>query len=254
MRHRCALFLTGCGLLLAACATLPAGQPQTLMREAALACADRVYDIEVINVTATGRLVMGYGPSGQTSREAFTACYQARVQAQIHTLVSSGHLALAQGESALTRVPLTMRGEALLVPVTLNHVQQVSMVVDPRATNTVLHPAMLERLGVTVPTMAPHWSVTLQGRDPLEIPLVRLSSLTIGTLTVDEIDVGIAQDFSMVPGADGLLGEDVLSQVRMTVDRRAQQLVLAVVPYTPVSAREYPVEWTPSRINSKSSR
>jgi Aspartyl protease len=241
MRGISVILFIGCGLLISACASLAPEQPHSLMREVAEACADRFPDMEVKDVTAFGRLIFEYGDLGQGYRKAFVACYQGGVNQEIQALVSPGHLPSSAGVGAHTMVPFTLLGDSVLVPVTLNHTLQVSLVVDPGASNTILSPAVLAHLGVSVPPDARRWTVTLQGRQRLSMPLARVPSLAIGALAVEDLDVGISDGFPRVPGVDGVLGADALDYFRLTVDRASRQLTLEVIHPT-APPKEYPVQ------------
>ncbi len=231
----------GSYLWLSGCTSFAPEQPRTLMREVAQACASQVPDVAVLDVTTFGRLIYGYSKRGQGYRDAFLACYQAGVNQETHALVAPGHLPSAAGVGARTTVPLTRRGDIILVPVTLNRTAQVSLVVDTGASHTMLSPAVLARMGLAVPSDARRWTVTLPGRPPLSIPLVRVASLAIGALAVEDLDVGLAEAVSGVPGAEGVLGADVLGYCRLTVDRAFQQLTLEVIHAT-APPQAYPVE------------
>ena len=122
-------------------------------REVAEACAHQVAGIEVKNVTPFGRLVYGYGRLGQANRDACLACYQARVDREVHALVAPGYLSSSAGVGAHTTVPVTLLGDTVLVPVTLNHTRQGALMMDLGTSHTILSPAVLARLGVSVPSM-----------------------------------------------------------------------------------------------------
>ena len=64
------------------------------------------------------------------------------------------------------------------------------------------------------------------------MPLVRVSSLAMGALAVEDLDVGLSDAFPRVPGADGVLGADVLEDFRLIVDRASRQLTLEVIHST----------------------
>jgi Aspartyl protease len=230
-----------CYLWIAGCMNLAPAQPSTLMREVAEACAHQFPGIEVKNVTPFGRLVYGYGKLGQAYRDAFLACYQARVGQEIQAFVAPGHPASFARVGAHTMVPITQLEDTVLVPVTLNHTRQVALMMDPGTSNTILNPAVLAQLGVLVPPNARRWTVTLEGHQPLSMPLVRVSSLAMGALAVEDLDVGLSDAFPRVPGADGVLGADVLDYFRLMVDRASRQLTLEVIHST-AAPKKYPVE------------
>jgi Aspartyl protease len=185
--------LIGCSLLAVACANLHPEQPRMLMREVAEQCADRVRDIKVKGVTAGGRLSYGCGETGQAYREWFLACYQDHMRQGIQSLIASGHLATPAVVTAQTTIPMTMMGDTVLVPVIINHAQQISLVLDLYATNTVLSPVVLDRLGIAILPNAPRWTVSVSGREPIVVPLARVPSVTLGAFTVEELDVGVSQ-------------------------------------------------------------
>jgi hypothetical protein len=164
-----------------------------LMREVAEQCADRVRDIKVKGVTAGGRLSYGCGETGQAYREWFLACYQDHMRQGIQSLIASGHLATPAVVTAQTTIPMTMMGDTVLVPVIINHAQQISLVLDLYATNTVLSPVVLDRLGIAILPNAPRWTVSVSGREPIVVPLARVPSVTLGAFTVEELDVGVSQ-------------------------------------------------------------
>jgi hypothetical protein len=96
-------------------------------------------------------------------------------------------------------------------------------------------------LGRFGPPDARHWTVILQNRQALSMHLARVSSLAMGALAVEELDVGISEAFPRVPGVDGVLGADVLDYFRLTVDRASRQLTLEVI-HSAAPPKEYPVQ------------
>jgi hypothetical protein len=203
MRGISVVLLIGCSLLLSFCASLAPEQPRTLMREVATACASQFPDMAVQDVTSSGLLVFEYRDPGQSYRNNFVACYRARVNQEIQALVAPGHLTSSVDLGADTMVPITLQGDTMLMPVTLNHTEQVLLVADPGVSNTMLSPALLALMGVSVLPNARRWTVTFQVRQPLSNPLARVSSLAMGCLTLEELDAGISDAFPHVPGAEG---------------------------------------------------
>jgi hypothetical protein len=60
------------------------------------------------------------------------------------------------------------------------------------------------------------------------VPYTRLRSLRLGSLTVEDIDVGV---YDLLPGAsavDGILGGEVLGHFLLTIDRRRERLELEI--------------------------
>ncbi len=79
-----------------------------------------------------------------------------------------------------------------------------------QVSKTIVSPAVLERLGIHIPEHARRWTVTLSGRQPISMPLARVSSLAVGALVVEELDVGVQDAFPPASGVEGVLGGDVL--------------------------------------------
>jgi predicted aspartyl protease len=219
----------GCLLLLVACAGLPPEQPRALQWEAARECESRVYDIHVQDIDPDGRLHFVIGDAGLPDRDAFLACYQQRVHDTINALVSAGSLAPSTLALSRTAVRLTVTGNLLVVAVTLNGSQRAFLVLDTGAAKTILHPALVARLGVSIPPSAPRWAMRLIGGTTAPMPLARLQSLTIGRLTVEELDVGVYEAFPTAQGVEGLLGADVLHHFRVMIDRDAGRLTLVAI-------------------------
>jgi hypothetical protein len=102
-----------------------------------------------------------------------------------------GHLMSSVDLGAHTIVPITLQGDTMLMPVTLNpHPAGPSHGgpwgqqhdAEPRP------PCMHGRLGASrCPSLEP-----ALGGKPLSIPMARVSSLAMGALAVEDLDVGIS--------------------------------------------------------------
>jgi predicted aspartyl protease len=228
----------GCLLLLVACASLPPEQPRALQWEAARECESRVHDIHVQDIDPDGRLHFVIGDAGLLDRDAFIACYQQRVHDKINALVSAGSLAPSTLAMGRTSVPLKVTGNLLVVAVTLNGSQRAFLVLDTGAAKTILHPALVARLGVSIPQSAPRWAMRLIGGTTAAMPLARVQSLTIGRLAVEELDVGVYEAFPTAQEVEGLLGADVLHHFRVMIDRSAGRLTLIAIQPNATSLAE----------------
>jgi len=118
----------------------------------------------------------------------------------------------------------------LVVAVTLNGSQRAFLVLDTGAAKTILHPALMARLGVSISESAPRWAMRLVGGTTAAMPLARVQALTIGRLAVEELDVGVYEAFPTAQGVEGLLGADVLNHFRVMIDRSAGRLTLVAMP------------------------
>lgn len=125
-----------------------------------------------------------------------------------------------------TRIPIRVIGDLILVSTTVNHRQTAVMIVDTGATATVITPALLERLGRSVPAGAPQRQARIMGGETIEMPVVNLDSLEVGNATVEGLPVGIHEIFRDLPGIDGLLGGDFLHRFRVTFDKAAREMRL----------------------------
>src|SRR5262245_49366848 len=217
-------------LLLVACASLHPEEPKALQWEAARECESRVHDIHLQDIDSDGRLHFVIGDAGPVDRDAFIACYQQRVAEKFNALVAAGHLAPSALANGRTSVPLNVTGNLLVVAATLNGSQRAFLVLDTGAAKTILHPALMARLGISIPQSAPRWAMRLVGGTTAAMPLSRLQSLTIGRLAVEELDVGVYEAFPTAQGVEGLLGADVLNHFRVMIDRSAGRLTLVAMP------------------------
>lgn len=234
MRAISLALIAGFWLLVAACASLSPEspeQPKALKWEAATECEARFFDIHVKEIDSYGRLSFEYGaPGGIIDRDDFIACWQQRVQEKFKSLISSGRLSSAAQATAKTSVPIQVVGDKILVSVTINESPRAFLVLDTGATYTILRPALLERLGISVPGSAPRWKFPQLRGEPISMPFARVRSLKVGDVAVEDIDVGVYDAFPSAQGVDGLLGADFLNHFRVTVDRGSRQLTLEVIP------------------------
>jgi hypothetical protein len=127
---------------------------------------------------------------------------------------------------AVSTVPVQVVERMVLVSVTLGGRHGATLLLDTGAQYTVVTPALAQRLGVAPPTGAPRRSISLIGGQKIEMPFVRLPAIQIGAVTVSDVEAGVHAVAPEAPMVDGLLGADVLSRFRITVDHEARQLRL----------------------------
>lgn len=226
------VILGALALLAADCAGMP---PEQHAREAAMwdvaqRCRGRFGTIASIDqIDGHGRL--RYTCHGSCpEREAFEACYATgmREVLQSGAVSASGHLSTASRAVRRTEVPVTLSDNRILVPVTLNGSQTATLLLDTGADASLLSPAVARRLGLAPGTGAPSMTVEIVGGQHITIPVVRLHSLRVGELAVEELDVGVYEAAPGQPDVQGLLGGDFLRSFRVTVDRAAKRLILEV--------------------------
>ncbi len=217
----------GCSLLVGACATLP--PEQVPLWEAAKECERRFSPrVKLQGIDRDGGLHFKYREDYPFDRDPFGACYQERLREKIKTVLAPGRLSLPGGLPAKTSVPVEVATGMVVVPVTLNEHHHATLLMDTGASGTVLRPALVNRLGVSVPNVAPRIIVTVIGGKIISMPVVRVHSLKVGDLAVEDLDVGVYDALPKVQGVDGVLGANFLNHFSFTVDRNSKQLTLEV--------------------------
>lgn len=131
------------------------------------------------------------------------------------------------GPGSTATIPVQIVETLILVPVTLNERHGATLLLDTGAQLTVLTPETGRRLGVTPPAAAPRRSLTVLGGQTVDIPLVRLRSIELGSLRIENLEVGVFPVAPNAPMVDGVLGSDVLARYRVTVDHDARHVRLA---------------------------
>ena len=214
---------------LVGCATVPPEQAarDALLWDAARECQSRFSTITSVDrIDSFGRIVFTFQGSGPENK-AFVECVEERVKQLTASkpLFSPGRV-VTSGDRKRTTVPIEIAGAAALVSVTVNGSERARLVLDTGASSTVLSPALLERAGIVIPRTATRWPVMTVGGKVVHVPFVRVRSLRVGALTVEDIDVGAFEAFPNIIGVDGLLGGNFLNHFKVTVDRAARRLRL----------------------------
>jgi predicted aspartyl protease len=111
--------------------------------------------------------------------------------------------AAGAGQSA---VPLQIVHNRVLVNARLNHMQQVTLLLDTRAAHTLLHPDAAARLGLRPAIGAPGHTTTVFGGRHIAFPLVQLSAITVGDALVEDLQVGVFLALPDMPAVHGILG------------------------------------------------
>ena len=129
-----------------------------------------------------------------------------------------------------TSVPIHIAGNLSIVSVNLEGRQPAFMLIDSGASSTIITPVMLRLLGLSVAPDAPRRKLAVVGGRRIDVAFVRLSSLSMGSAVVRDVEVGVYDVAPQVPVVDGLLGGDVLQRFRATVDAGARRLHLVPLP------------------------
>jgi hypothetical protein len=217
-------------IALAGCATTPPEQAarEELMWDAARECKSRFATIQSIDrIDRFGQLWFTHLGSG-AENQPFLDCYHESIEKKgpSRPLLARGRVVRPSGDLTGTTVPIEVRGRMLLVDARLNGAEPARLILDTGSSHTILTPAMLQRLGLTVPINTIRWPMTVVGGKEVHVPFVRLRSLALGNFSIEEIDVGVFDALPGATGLDGLLGATVLDHFAFTVDRRASTLTL----------------------------
>ena len=128
------------------------------------------------------------------------------------------------GEASV--VPFELRSNLIVVRGMVAS-RPVLLAVDTGAQITMLSPEAAGRLGIDVGAAIGRLPVVGVGADPIEVPIVALRTLQLGSYEVDNLFVGIVSSpMIRTLGIDGILGADFLDAFRLTIDRRARELRL----------------------------
>jgi predicted aspartyl protease len=219
------------GLALVGCSSgaVLQGAPRELVMKTARECESEFAGVRVKGVDRYGRVEFTYQTEPQ--RDGFSACVQDRSRQRIENAmqeIAAGHLVPSPDGSRETSIPIQIRGSLMLLPVMANGRERLTLLLDTGASKTILRPSVAARLGIAPPADAPRWPSQLADGRVIVIPYTRLHSIALGDLVIEDLDVGVYELLRDSGPVDGILGGDLLGHFRMTVDRKAERLELAV--------------------------
>ena len=219
------------GLTLTACGagTVLEGAPRELLTQTARECQTEFPGVRISGIDRYGQVNFTYQTDAQ--RDGFSACVRDRSSRRIEDAmqdIAPGHLAPAADGSRETSIPIQVRGSLMLLPVTANGRERLTLLLDTGASKTILRPSVAARLGIVPSADVPRWPSQLADGRVIVIPYVRLHSIALGDLVVEDLDVGVYEILRDPGPVDGILGGDLLGHFRMTVDRKAERLELVV--------------------------
>lgn len=215
----------GFAALHVACGTVPREQSEreSRMLQAANECASQFVGIQVTGVDGYGRVSFEFGTGPLKEKDEFQACYQERIKA-LAPLLSAGRVATASVTT--TTVPVEIIDGMTIVTVTVNGTIPARLLLDTGATAPVLRPALLERLGITVPFAAHRYIFRVFGGRTVEVPFVRLRSLAVAAVLVEDLDAGVYDGFPHAQAVDGVLGASFLKHFKVSLDSASRRLTL----------------------------
>jgi predicted aspartyl protease len=216
-------------LVLGACAgpTPIQDTPRDLLLQTARECELEIPGVHVWGIDRRGKVQASYRTSGEQQR--FAACLQGRASERIERAMAAlapGHPVPAADGSRQTVVPIIVTGNLIRVKVVANGAIPLTLLLDTGASRTILHSAAATRLNVNPSPEAPRWPSRLADGRVIVVPYARLQSLGLGSLAIEDIDVGV---YDLLPGSsslDGVLGGEILGHFRVTIDRQSERLEL----------------------------
>jgi len=223
MRERWTVFgAAATAAVLAACAT---GTPvdeaaRRRTSEAAAVCSKNFPGLVYQWDDFAGKLrVTTSGQSGVADFRGFSECVRAGVERREPD--PSGRLASTSPTSAI--VPVDVERGLILVPIVVGGSVHGRLIVDTGASLTVLSPEILKALGLAIPADARRGHFRLADGRVVQRPIVRIASLRVGDMTVEDLDVVIGE---RAGPADGLLGQNFLRHFRVAIEPERNRLVL----------------------------
>jgi predicted aspartyl protease len=207
----------------------PQSTPRDLLLQTARQCELENPGVHVWGINPRGQVEF----SSRTSedRQRFTACVDGRARERIErakAALASGRPVPAPDGSRQTSIPIVVTGNVIQVELIANGSEHLTLLLDTGASRTTLRPATATRLGIGPLPGAPRWPTTLADGRVIVVPYTRLQSLGLGTLTVEDIDVGVYDLLPGAPALDGILGGEILGHFRVTIDRQRERLELEI--------------------------
>lgn len=205
------------------------GAPRELVLKTARECETEFAGVHVAGVDRYGQVEFTYRTEPQ--RDGFSACIQDRSRQRIEDAmqeIAPGHLVSTADGPRETSIPIQIHGGLMLLPVTANGHDHLTLLLDTGASKTILRPSVAARLGIAPPPDAPRWPSQLADGRVIVIPYMRLHSIMLGDLVIEDLDVGVYELLRDSSPVDGILGGDLLGHFRMTVDRKAERLELVI--------------------------
>jgi predicted aspartyl protease len=123
--------------------------------------------------------------------------------------------------SATTRIPFSP-GSPVLVRATVNGRGPVTLILDTGADATLLSPAVLSRLGLSLVNEPPVLLKGVTGAGQAHrawVDFIEVGETRVGPLLIAVYEAGLKN-------ADGLLGRDFLSRLKVTIDSREKIVTL----------------------------
>jgi len=212
--------------------------------EAATECASGKASLKVDRIDGDGRVHVRLFQGGQQDAPAFSSCYNQKAREKLAAAERAGssarivespsptELSVVAASSRVTSVTIQTIDNKILVPVVLNETQMATFLLDTGANITVITPNLARPLGVESPPGAPKTKVRILSGQEVEVLLVRVKSLGVGSARIEHFGLVVHELPPLASSArpsvivDGLLGADFVGRFTMTVNPRAGTLTL----------------------------
>ncbi len=122
---------------------------------------------------------------------------------------------------------VTIIGNSVLVPVTLTHDYNevdVRLVLDTGATRTTIHADIADKLSINL-NETKKTKVMVAGGGIIDARIIRINSLTVGPHTSRDWIVFVVPHHAAAARYDGLLGMDILRELKYRIDFKRQIIV-----------------------------
>lgn len=210
-------------------APLPQSTPRDLLLQTARQCEFENSGVHVWGINQRGQVE--FSSRTLEERRRFTACVNERARERIErakAALAPGRSVPAADGSRQASIPIVVTGNLIRVELIANGSEPLTLLLDTGASRTILRSATATRLGVDPPPNAPRWPTTLADGRVIVVPYTRLRSLGLGSLAVEDIDVGVYDLLPGAPALDGILGGEILGHFRVTIDRQRERLELEI--------------------------
>jgi predicted aspartyl protease len=210
-------------------APLPQSTPRDLLLQTARQCELENSGVHVWGINQRGQVE--FSSRTPEERRRFTACVNERARERIErakAALAAGRSVPAADGSRQASIPIVVTGNLIRVELIANGSEPLTLLLDTGASRTILRSATATRLGVDPPPNAPRWPTTLADGRVIVVPYTRLRSLGLGSLAVEDIDVGVYDLLPGAPALDGILGGEILGHFRVTIDRQRERLELEI--------------------------
>ena len=211
---------------------------------AATECASGKASLKVERIDNDGRVHVTLFRGGQQDVPAFNACYEQKAHEKVAVAEQAGSPArivesrsgpepsVVRPPARVTAVTIRTVHNKFLVPVVLNDTQTATFLLDTGANTTVITPSLARRLGVERLPDEPKTKARMASGQEVEVSLIRVKAIGVGSARIENFGVLVYDLPPLVSGAtppitaDGLLGTDFIGRFTMTVDPRAEKLIL----------------------------